>query len=226
MLQKYKSIAFLIPLAYLSLGLYYPLFGYVMALCMAIAIGLSTVAGRKWCGGLCPRGLLYDKFLAFNRKKPVPAWLKWKHARNIFFAVFMSVFVWRLTLTGGDVYKIGSVFVTMGIISGTIGLVLGILYKTRSWCVICPMGVMASWFGALRGRAGAMTIASDCKECRICERKCPMQIPIVSYKDTHTAPIADGACIRCGECVGACPRGVIKRSGVESSTGRPAQETI
>ncbi|ABZ84513.1 ferredoxin, putative [Heliomicrobium modesticaldum Ice1] len=226
MQQKYKSIAFLIPLAYLSLGLYYPIFGYAMALCMGTAMVLAASDGRKWCGSLCPRGLLYDKFLGFNRKKPVPAWLKSKHARNIFFAVFMSAFIWRLSLTGGDLYKIGSVFITMGIISGTIGLVLGILYKTRSWCVICPMGVMSSWVAALRGRAGAMTIAADCKECRICERKCPMQIPIVSYKESQVAPIADAACIRCGECASACPRGVIKRSGVDTSTNRPAQESV
>ncbi|KAB2953656.1 4Fe-4S binding protein [Heliorestis acidaminivorans] len=207
--SKYKDYAFIITLSYLTLGLFYPLFGYVMALCMLTAIGISLFAGRKWCGTLCPRGFLYDKFLGQNKKKSIPAWLKTKQARYGFFAIFMGVFMWRLYLTGGDVYAIGSVFITMGIISGLIGFGLGMLYKTRSWCAICPMGTMASWFASLRAKPAALTLAADCKTCRVCEKSCPMDVPIVSYKSTEPAPVADHNCIKCKVCVSTCPRGAI-----------------
>ncbi|MTV50685.1 4Fe-4S binding protein [Heliobacillus mobilis] len=202
----YKKFAFLIPIAYLSLGIFYPLFGYFLLVCMLTGVTMAYSKNRHWCGNLCPRGFLYDKLFMNNTRK-VPDFLKSSSFKYGFFIMFMALFVWRLSVAGWDIYKIGSVFVLMGIVSGTIGLILGLLYRPRAWCLICPMGVMGNFAASLnRGPQPAVQFNhSECKKCKVCEKACPMDITITDFKDE----IIDSQCMLCKKCVQVCPKKVL-----------------
>jgi polyferredoxin len=64
-------------------------------------------------------------------------WFRW-----LVFALFMIFIIFRLAHTGGKSLVVGSVFVSMCILTTLISIVLGIFTRHRGWCAICPMGTL------------------------------------------------------------------------------------
>jgi NAD-dependent dihydropyrimidine dehydrogenase PreA subunit len=48
-----------------------------------------------------------------------------------------------------------------------------------------------------------------CVECGICSYNCPVGIDVRKHVRLEV-PIADRACLTCGECVARCPRGTLR----------------
>lgn len=60
----------------LLLGWKYPLLGYVVVLAMLGSIISGLIAGRWFCGNLCPRGGFLERILSkISPDKPAPKWL-------------------------------------------------------------------------------------------------------------------------------------------------------
>lgn len=135
-------MVWLLPLIVIG-GLFYPLLGYLVVVMMAILLTLSLFKGRYWCAQLCPRGSFLDIILSkLSRNKPLPKiftkqWFRW-----VIFVLFMSFLLFRLKASGGNLVAIGAVFVGICVLSTIIAIILGIVTKHRSWCVICPMGTL------------------------------------------------------------------------------------
>ena len=72
----------------------------------------------------------------------------------------------------------------------------------RPFCrYLCPLGAIYGLFNPValyRFRIDAQ----KCTHCGVCQRACPMDIPV------HSAPNSP-ECIRCGKCKAACPHGAI-----------------
>ena len=60
------------------------------------------------------------------------------------------------------------------------GVVLGLIYNTRIWCMFCPVGTMSSWFG--KGKNPIKIDGDKCIRCNICLKNCPMEINASEYK--------------------------------------------
>ena len=70
----------------------------------------------------------------------------------------------------------------------------------RAWCrYLCPLGGAISLFGKLSFLRIRRT-GESCKGCAVCERPCPVKLPVA------TANTISSDCIGCLECVAACPR--------------------
>jgi NAD-dependent dihydropyrimidine dehydrogenase PreA subunit len=89
-----------------------------------------------------------------------------------------------------------------------IGILLGVVVAAivikRPFCrVICPIGAVYSLFN--KGSLMHLTFAGDgvCTNCGICRKVCPMNI------DPHESQ-NQLECIRCNECVSACPKSGLK----------------
>jgi polyferredoxin len=54
----------------------------------------------------------------------------------------MGSFTFQIIRTGGNIKAIGLVFVIMCAVSTVIATILGIIMKHRTWCMICPMGLL------------------------------------------------------------------------------------
>lgn len=59
-------------LAYLAIGYFYPVIGFLAIICMIAPVAFAVRKGRWWCGNACPRGNFYDNVLA--RFSPHPAY--------------------------------------------------------------------------------------------------------------------------------------------------------
>jgi ferredoxin-type protein NapH len=187
-------------------GWWFPVLGYFIPLCMVAGVGIAFFKGRYWCDWFCPRGSSFDLVLSrVSFKKKIPAFFRDMKFRIFVMAVLMTVLATQLPRHWPSVDGIGRVFVVMLSITTTVGVVLGILTHHRNWCSYCPVGTLGNLLG--KGKA-ALTITSECNECTVCDKVCPIQINRWQYHpgQGETAVIPEWDCLKCGLCVEACPQ--------------------
>ncbi|MEN6341660.1 MAG: 4Fe-4S binding protein [Methanospirillum sp.] len=159
---------------------------------------LTLVAGRVFCGYLCPVGAVQE--IAYHAPVPKTV-LRRKTAialvrAGFFVAFFVMAFVFSASLLAWFGVRD---FFYLSLSAGTLVFGVVLLVSTtlyRPFCrLVCPYGLLlslAGWKSVLRlQRTGA------CIECRKCERACP----------TDEAKRGDGKaeCYLCGRCTDACP---------------------
>jgi polyferredoxin len=142
-MQKSQLVmVWLLPIILIG-GLFYPLIGYLVAAMMAFFLPLSLFKGRFWCRRLCPRGAFLDIVLSkVSANKPLPKiflkqWFRW-----LIFILFISFLIFRIIKSGGNLIIVGSIFVSMCLLTTAISVIIGLFKKHRGWCAICPMGTI------------------------------------------------------------------------------------
>lgn len=197
----------LVPIVILTiaLGWKYPVIGYAVPVVMLMGIIGSLFNGRYVCGNLCPRGAFFDRFFGWRRKgRRIPAAFRSPLLRWFLFCVLMAFMIYRISLNPGSWEHWGRVFWLMCVITTGVGIVLALLVHPRTWCSFCPMGTLQSAFG---GNKGLYQIEPSCKECKICEKACPMDLSIVIHKAEGILRERD--CLKCLECAAVCPIGAV-----------------
>ena len=186
----------------IGLGWKFPLLGYTVPVVMITGLVGGLFRGRWVCGNVCPRGSLLDRVIArVSPKKPIPRFIRHPAFRWAVFAAMMGFMTFRIAQNPTDFNHIGRVFWLMCVITTGIGVVSGVLFHPRVWCSFCPMGTMQSAVGG--GKHQLLIDPEKCRECRTCEKVCPIGLPIVDYKDSGVMSHRD--CLKCPECVAVCP---------------------
>jgi ferredoxin-type protein NapH len=196
---------FLVPIVFVTIGLgwKFPVIGYIVPLVMITGLVGSARTGRYVCGNLCPRGAFFDR--VFMRKgRHLPKAFKNTFFRWTIFCALMGFMAYQISLNPGNWEHWGKVFWLMCAVTTSIGVVLAVLLHPRSWCSFCPMGTMQNTIG---GNKALYKIEPTCKECHVCEKVCPMDLPIVIHKVGGVLHERD--CLKCSECVAACPTGAL-----------------
>lgn len=200
--RRRQPLLGLILLLILVGGWFYPPLGYFMIFCMVMAMGIGIIKGRHWCDWMCPRGSFWDSFLGrFSRNAKVPGIFRSLSFRLLWLGILMTMLTVNLIPVWGDFYLMGKPFVVILTVTTAVGLVLGLVYQPRIWCMFCPMGTMANWLGR-----GKMLLAVDagCIHCGACEEVCRMQINPGLYRETGF--VKHGDCLKCSYCVEKCPQ--------------------
>jgi ferredoxin-type protein NapH len=188
-------------------GQWYPLLGFAVPAVMLTAIIGGFLKGRYVCGWLCPRGAFYDRVVKWvSRGRPIPEWMRNSVFRWAVFALLMGFMVWQISLSPGDVYHWGRVFVRICMITTGLGVVLALFIHPRSWCAFCPIGTFQA---AVGGKKAPLRMGEGCVECRTCERVCPMGLKIVDADRAEDGRLDLPDCGKCPECQLACPKGVL-----------------
>jgi polyferredoxin len=201
--DKIQSVLLLSVFLVIGLGWRYPLLGWIVPVVMVTGLIGSLLRGRYVCGNLCPRGGFFDQILSrFSLNKKVPDWLAHPYTRWSVLALLMSFMLVRILQNPTDIFYLGSVFWFMCVVTTAIGVALGLIYSPRSWCRICPIGTLETKIGG--GHYFLTLDQTSCRSCKLCEKKCPMDIRIVDFKNRGI--VTDPDCIKCGICVAACPK--------------------
>ncbi len=131
-------------------GLFIPALGYLLLSFVTFFLISSFFRGRYWCWNLCPRGAFLDIILSkFSLKRPIPRifakeWFRW-----LVLILLFSFMIFRIIKSWGNWIAIGSIFVSMCIITTIISIILGVGTRHRAWCAICPMGNLQEKIGKL-----------------------------------------------------------------------------
>lgn len=201
---------FWILLAYLAIGFFYPVIGFLALICMVAPVAFAVSRGRWWCGNGCPRGNFYDRVLSkYSPHRPIPAFV-----RSFGFRLFMVLFIFtmfgvQMYFAWGDWEAMGRVFWLIILVTTVVGITLAFIFAPRTWCSMCPMGTLSNWVsprsGKLPAKYRSIKVDSSCQmKCKSCARVCPMQLTPYDSRG-HEEGFLHPDCIKCGNCVKVCP---------------------
>ncbi len=202
----------------IGLGWRYPILGFAVPVVMLMGLIGAVFRGRYVCGNLCPRGAFFDRVIApISRMGRTPLFLRQRAFRWPLLIILMGFMLYRILQNPADWRHWGRVFWGMCLVTTAVGVILGFFLRPRAWCFFCPGGTMQNIVGLLRHPL--QFDGAKCKECKVCERVCPMGLPIVSWKKTGT--VLERDCIQCMECAAVCPVQALSPSDTrsKSSTG-------
>lgn len=185
------------------LGYFFPVLGFAMLICMILPVIISFFNGRYWCYWVCPRGIFLEEYLSkISFKKKVPKIFRHILFRILWIGIIISALTFQLIQNNGSIYALGKIFITLLTVTTVIGVVLGVIYNNRIWCMFCPIGTISSWIG--KGKNSVKIEGNKCVSCNLCYRICPMEINASNYKEIGY--LNDGDCIKCGKCAKSCPK--------------------
>jgi NapH/MauN family ferredoxin-type protein len=188
-----------------------------IVLLIGLTIGV-VLAGGAFCGWVCPFGALQDGLTWLRKKlhiKEISVAPKadrvLRYGRFVVLALILLQTMSTVKLWFADfdpyrtIFSLGWLFefnLETNWPAYTIALLVigGSFLIERAWCrYLCPLGGAISLFGKLSFLRIRRT-GESCKGCAVCERPCPVKLPVA------TANTMSSNCIGCLECVAACPR--------------------
>ena len=188
----------------ITLGWKYYWLAFTVPVVMLINLmSIFLAKGRIVCGNFCPRGAFYDRILKkFSGKPIIPMFLRRPVIRWSIVVVMFGVFIIRIIESPFTLESFGRLFWVMCTITTVIGVALGFFFSHRTWCAICPIGTIIN---AANCDTNHISIDSQrCVKCKLCEKKCPMNIVITN--GISSGAILDSDCIKCKECIAVCPK--------------------
>ena len=185
---------------------------------MVIVFTLAIFFGPVFCGWVCPLGTIQEWVSNLGRKLfkrkhnhfipyRIDRVLRYLRYGVLAWVLYMTAISGKLIFAAVDPYFALFNFWTSEVaIGGVIVLsitLLSSLLIERPWCkYACP-------YGALLGLTNLFRVfkirrnESECRDCKICTRDCPMNIPVHAVRI-----VRDPQCISCLECTseGICPQ--------------------
>lgn len=139
--KSHQSWSWILMVSFILLSILDIRFGLLGVLCMTMPM-YHAVRGRGkiHCSHYCPRGSILQKFLkeiSFNNTLPVPIR---KHGKKVLLTIMIMLFSFSMYHAGPNIYRIGFALFRFMTASLALGVTMGIIFKPRSWCQVCPMG--------------------------------------------------------------------------------------
>ncbi|MBT3390466.1 MAG: 4Fe-4S binding protein [Chloroflexi bacterium] len=187
-------------------------------------LGLSLVAGRAFCGWVCPLGTLQDMFAGWarrlsgetNRRRgkqsqarfplQVPPKLdQW--LRYLKYLILAAILIASTMAVYPPLHSICPALAIFSFKWSTplLGAVLAVfiltsmLVKRFSCKYLCPLGAALAIFNKI-SPIHIATNSGGCNNCGRCEAECPVDIPAIPEN------LRSAECIRCLECIETCAR--------------------
>jgi polyferredoxin len=139
--KSHQSWSWIIMLSFILLSILDIRFGLLGIICMTMPM-YHAIRGRGkiHCSHYCPRGSILQKFLkqiSFKNTLPLPIR---KHGKKVLLTIMISLFSFSMYHAGPNIYRIGFALFRFMTASLALGVIMGIIFKPRSWCQVCPMG--------------------------------------------------------------------------------------
>ena len=192
------------------------------------------IFNRAWCGWTCWTAAIFD--LLPWKTSPGRLAKKYGYLRYIHFIVSaILVFILFFTYDYGlkntvravivdkdtqlaegifSMIKIPELwwFLVGNLLYYTVGIILAMILKdNRAFCkYICPIVVFMK-IGSRFSMIKVKKTLDNCTNCKLCEKKCPMDIEITKYIRENKR-VSSSECIICHTCISTCPQKTLKLS--------------
>ena len=147
-----------------------------LGLLMMIApLPLAFIFGRVDCGWLCPMGSILDRIISKISGEREMSSILQSNITRIILLILMPAFIIMLALKVGSVHVFGAVLgpILLGMMTMLmIAVIMGVLFRHRSWCTVCPVGTIFSGFSRMSKYDFVRT--GDCVDCGKCKTVCPL----------------------------------------------------
>ncbi len=140
--KSIQSWSWIIIITFFILGALDIRFGIFGFICMGTPIYHALKGeGKIHCSKYCPRGSFLGRFLKqVSLSRPLPGFLRTKLAKNIVLTLMITVFSIAMVHSEFQFSRMAFVLFRFMGMSFIIGILMGVFFKPRSWCQICPMG--------------------------------------------------------------------------------------
>jgi len=140
--RNHNNWTWILFMAFLVLSVIDIRFALLGFMCMILPLYHSIRGrGRVHCTNYCPRGSFLSRSLGrLSMKKSMPSFMKTNGFRNFILILIFSVFGTNVYISGGDISVIATGLFSLVIATTLLAITMGVFYKERSWCTICPMG--------------------------------------------------------------------------------------
>lgn len=154
--KKYLSIFFVLGVG--IGGYFFPLIGLLVIGLIALAIGLNIRRTRYFCGQVCPNGASLSAVLTpVSRKYKLPKFLYAPEFRRALCAFMLFCIVNLMVRFGNSWAQVGRIFWSIYVVSLGLSYSIGLFFKPRAWCAICPMGTLQETLGGATTSRGSAT---------------------------------------------------------------------
>ena len=186
-----------------------------------IAIGLTVIAGRFYCGWLCPFGAILE---VLYRLVPIEWKITGKADRYLKVVKYVNLVILLLIAflfankilaiyLVGIIEPFATFFNLHGDLISWMWLILVLVFSSaisRFYCrYFCPLGgffaLLSRLCSFLKIRQLSINLPQDnCKGCKLAQKKC--QMDAISYDEELKKPSIDGnECLMCNTCATICP---------------------
>jgi polyferredoxin len=204
--RKYSQLlmALLLPVVVIG-GYFAPRLGFIVLGLITLFMIIASRRGRFYCGWLCPMGAFHERFLSLvSLGRPILPVFKSSWFRWLLFVLMMGLMSFRLAMAWGDAGAVGDVFRAMWILSTGIAIGLGLYFKPRTWCTVCPMGSLQ---GVSSKNTYLLTVEESCIQCKKCQKVCPISTYPGAYRQEQgPGQVPSIECLRCSNCIMNCPK--------------------
>lgn len=139
--KSHQSWSWILMVLFILLSILDFRFGLLGILCMTMPMYHALKGkGKIHCSHYCPRGSILQKFLkeiSFSNTLPVTIR---KHGKKVLLTIMIFLFSFSMYHAGLNIYKIGFAIFRFMTASLALGIIMGVVFKPRSWCQVCPMG--------------------------------------------------------------------------------------
>ncbi len=194
----------------LALGWKYTAIGLLVVPMIGFGMVFAIFNGRWFCGNLCPRGQFIDKiFSRVTSTRDIPRVFLMPVFRWSFLVIFMGKMGYSLFTAyqeGITLAAVANAFWWSMLGSSLIALIGGMVYNSRFWCAVCPVGTIGKH---IKGVAPvSYTVSEDCRNCGACSKACSFGHNPAEFRG---GKLDNSDCIKCGKCIDACKFGAIKK---------------
>ncbi|QXM05150.1 4Fe-4S binding protein [Crassaminicella indica] len=143
--KSHQSWSWILMVLFITLSIVDIRFGLLGFICMGAPIYHALRGeGKIHCSKYCPRGSILGKFLQYiSLNNNLPKAFRGKNAKNILLTIMMVMFgisLYHAFYQPNVLRAVAFAVFRLMMASFILGIIMGVIFKPRSWCQVCPMG--------------------------------------------------------------------------------------
>ncbi len=153
--KNFQTYSWIIIVSFFLLGIVDTRFGIFGVACMGAPMYHALKGeGKAHCAKYCPRGSFLGRFLErISLGNNLPAKFRSRKVKHIMLVLMVGLLSFSLSHTGFVFSHVAFVLLRFMFMSFMVGILMGVVFKPRTWCQVCPMGHAAGLIDEVQKKA-------------------------------------------------------------------------